>query len=99
MRVSEYYKLDRNQASLDFVDVRIDTDVPLFIDPTSLHLFDSEWGRECVSLIQSYFSLILQLICTDDLRAKKLLSVLGSLTKLDLVFPAINHKVMVWVEI
>ena len=77
VRVSEYYKLDRNQASLDFVDVRIDTDIPLFIDPTSLHLFDSEWGRECVSLIQNYFSLILQLICADDLRAKKLLSVLG----------------------
>lgn len=77
MRVSEYYKLDKNQASLDFVDVRLDTDTPLFVDPTALHLFDSEWGRGCVSMIQNYFSLILQLVRDDDIKAKTLLSALG----------------------
>lgn len=46
MRVSEYYTLGLTQPSLDFVDVRLDTDVPLFIDPTALNLLDTEWGGQ-----------------------------------------------------
>ena len=78
MRVSEYFQLDKNQSELDFVDVQLETDTKLFIDPTALHLFDSEWGRECVSLIQNYFSLVLEYIgnCKDE-EAKQLISVLS----------------------
>lgn len=75
MRISEYYHLDKNQASLDFVDVHLDTDTPLFIDPTALHLLDSEWGNRCVSLIQDYFSLVLQYIKDGEhVKARALLS-------------------------
>jgi hypothetical protein len=64
MRVSEYYKLDRTQPELDFVDVDIIGDVPLFIDPHAIRLLDSDWGEECVFLIQDCF--------------KKVISALGS---------------------
>lgn len=36
MRVSEFYSLGLTQGSLDFVDVDVENDVPLFIDPRAI---------------------------------------------------------------
>ena len=36
MRVSEYFNLGKTQAYLDFVDVPINTDIEVFIDPTEI---------------------------------------------------------------
>lgn len=78
MRVSEYYTLGLTQPSLDFVDVRLDTDVPLFIDPTALNLLDTEWGAKCRGLIHDYFSLVLEHISNGEHdKAKALLAQLG----------------------
>lgn len=78
MRISEYYNLGLEQPFLDFVDVQAETDTPLFIDPTALHLLDTEWGARARSLIQDYFSLILSLIKTGQhAEARKLLSALN----------------------
>jgi hypothetical protein len=78
MRVSEYYTLGITQPSLDFVDVRLDTDVPLFIDPTALNLLDTEWGAKCRSLIHEYFSLVLEHISNGEhSKARNLLAQLG----------------------
>ena len=78
MRVSEYYSLDLEQPSLDFVDVRLDTDVPLFVDPSALYLLDTEWGAECRGLIQSCFSTVVKCMKEGEHnRAKYLLSVLS----------------------
>jgi hypothetical protein len=74
MRVSEYYNLGRTQPSLDFVDVDITGDVKIFIDPPALRLVPSEWGDECVFLIQNFFQTVLQAIKDGrDDYAKKLL--------------------------
>lgn len=78
MRVSAYYSLGLTQPSLDFVDVRLDTDVPLFIDPTALNLLDTEWGARCRGLIHDYFSLVLEHISSGEhAKAKALLAQLG----------------------
>lgn len=78
MKVSDYYELKSKQPSLDFVDVKIDEDTPLFIDPTALSLLDSEWGARCRSLIQDYFSHVLGNIkLGNHSRARQLMSVLG----------------------
>ena len=61
-RVSEIYKLGLGQGSLDFVDVDIFTDTPLFISPRALQTLPSDWGDECVHLVQSFFGEVLQLI-------------------------------------
>jgi len=61
-RVSTVYKLGRTQGSLDFVDVDIATDTPVFISPRALQLLPSDWGNECVHLIQNFFQHILKLI-------------------------------------
>lgn len=62
MRVSEYYKLNRTQAALDFVDVRLDTDIPVFLDPSAIKTLESAWGQELASLLQSFFSCVLNYI-------------------------------------
>jgi len=62
MRVSAYYHLGRTQPTLDFVDVDIRGDARVFIDPRALRLLPSEWGHECVALIQHFFREVLHAI-------------------------------------
>ena len=59
MRVSEFFDLNKTQPYLDFVDVRLDTDIEVFVDPTAIKSLQSSWGQECASLIQNYFEVVL----------------------------------------
>ncbi|MFL6844011.1 MAG: hypothetical protein ACJ8ER_03925 [Allosphingosinicella sp.] len=61
-RVSQFYRLGRTQGGLDFVDVDIANDTPLFLSPRALELLPSDWGDECVSLVQNFFQTVLDLI-------------------------------------
>jgi hypothetical protein len=62
MRFSQHFKLKRTQPYLDFVDIRLDTDVRVFVDPSALRASQSLFGHECSSLIQDYFDLLLKRI-------------------------------------
>ncbi|HDX8437980.1 TPA: hypothetical protein RQN11_003570 [Aeromonas dhakensis] len=78
MRVSEYYKLGKTQPYLDFVDIRLDTDIPVFLDPTSIKALDSTWGNELSSLLQSFFETVLNHIKNGNhTKAQNLLSSLN----------------------
>lgn len=71
MRVSEHFHLDRTQPELDFVDVDIYGDVLAFVDPRALRLLRTDWGQECVFLVQDFFSTVLRAIQenrSDDAR-------------------------------
>jgi hypothetical protein len=75
MRVSEYFSLDRTQPTIDFVDVDIRGDIKLFVDPKGLRLLPSQWGSECVSLIQDFFRTVMRFIRDNrDAAAKVLLA-------------------------
>ena len=75
MRVSEYFDLGRTQPELDFVDVDIYGDVPLFLDPRAIRLLENDWGAACVSLIQDFFTYLLTLIrAGNSVRASRLLA-------------------------
>lgn len=77
MRVSEYFSLGRSQATLDFVDVDVVADTPVFISPKALTLLPSDFGDECVHLVQNFFQTILELIRTgQNDKAESLLRVL-----------------------
>jgi hypothetical protein len=65
-RASEYFDLGMSQPQLDFVDVAIETDTKVYLDPRALTLLDTEWGRECVALIQDYFGCVLSAITTGQ---------------------------------
>lgn len=73
--VSEYFKLGRHQSSLDFVDVDIDGDLRLFIDPHALRKSPGEWEGECCYLIKDFFQTVLKAIQDGrDSTAKRLLA-------------------------
>lgn len=65
-RVSQYFKLDRNQNTLDFVDVPIGNDTAVFLDPSRLRSMQSEWASECNSLLQHFFETLLKRIQNND---------------------------------
>jgi hypothetical protein len=62
MRVSSYYQLGITQPALDFVDVDIEGDDPLFVDPRALRLSEGPWANDCVSLIQTFFDTVVAAI-------------------------------------
>ena len=64
MRLSQHFKLERSQATLDFVDVDTVADTPVFISPKALTISPSEFGDECVHAIQNFFQTVLELIRT-----------------------------------
>ncbi|MEU1090770.1 hypothetical protein ABZ401_28815 [Streptomyces sp. NPDC005892] len=78
MRVSEYYNIDRSQGSLDFVDVDIINDIPVYIDPGSIRHLDDDWGRECLTMLTTFFDSVLDAVRSREMdRAKYLLGNLG----------------------
>lgn len=66
MRVSQYYKLGRTQPYLDFVDVPVNGDIPVFVNPAAIRALPSTWGSDCVSLLQHYFEFLLKRMKAGD---------------------------------
>jgi hypothetical protein len=62
MRFSDQFKLNKSQSELDFVDIPLHTDLPLFIDPYAISMVSDEWFIECNDLIVDYFQLIIDII-------------------------------------
>lgn len=85
--MSEYFNLGRTQPFLDFVDVPLDTDVEVFVDPSAIKSMGSTWGHECASLIQNFFETVLRHIQSgNNLHAQKLLSSLNERNEFHLGF-------------
>jgi hypothetical protein len=77
MRVSELFALGKTQPELDFVDVDVEGDTRVFISPKALTFLPTDWGDECVHLIQDFFKEVVRLIKDgQDDKAQALLSVL-----------------------
>lgn len=78
MRFSEHFNLGLTQPYLDFVDIRLDTDVPVFLEPSAIKSLNSPWGNELASLLQTFFEEVLTLIRSgDNQKAQRLLSSLN----------------------
>lgn len=60
MKFSQYFKLGLVQAELDFVDVELSEDTPLYICPYAIEIRDDEWSQKCGDHIRSFFSEVLQ---------------------------------------
>lgn len=65
-RVSQYYKLGRDQTTLDFVDIPIGNDIPVFLDPSRIRSMETAWAMECNSLLQHFFERLLEHIRADN---------------------------------
>lgn len=55
MKVSKAFGLKRTQAELDFVDVELDEDTPLFVDPFALSIRKDDWSYRCTQHVVSFF--------------------------------------------
>ncbi|MDD5209843.1 MAG: hypothetical protein PHV36_10685 [Elusimicrobiales bacterium] len=61
-KFSEYFKLNKSQAELDFVDVPIKGDIPLFIDPFAIHHREDRLAFDCHNTIVDFFGRVLRSI-------------------------------------
>lgn len=59
IRFSEYFNLDKFQGELDFVNIFINNDIPLFLDPYVFKIRTDEWSVECNNLIVDFLILLL----------------------------------------
>ena len=74
---SEVFGLGKSQFELDFVDVPIDGDILLFVDPFGISQRVDPWSQQCNRAIVSFFQRVVDAIITHDLElARQLLSYL-----------------------
>src|SRR4051812_19347086 len=59
MRFTEHFKIGLSQPEVDFVDIDLESDIPLFIDPYSISVREDEWSTQCREQIISFFQTII----------------------------------------
>ncbi len=62
MKISEIFNLGKTQYELDFVDVDISGDLPLFIDPYFLAQRNDAWSIDASRSIRSFFQYLVTLL-------------------------------------
>ena len=63
---SQHFGLRETQAELDFVNVPLDGDIPLFLDPFALSRRTDRFSQDCHRAITAYFQALI-----DAIRAKR----------------------------
>lgn len=76
-RFSTAFSLTNSQANIDFVDIDLSTDTPLYLDPYAIQIRDDEWSTKCGDNIRSFFNELL-----DSLRLENLDHVMHLLSNL-----------------
>lgn len=67
MKISEIFKLNKTQYELDFIDIDINNEIPLFLDANIFSLKDDVWSQKCFSIISDFFRKVNELIALGDL--------------------------------
>jgi hypothetical protein len=74
-RFSTFFELSNAEASVDFVDIDLSKDMPLYVDPYAIQIRHDEWSERCGDHIRSFFNELLDVLRADDTtRATHLLS-------------------------
>lgn len=73
MKISQIFELQKSQAELDFIDIDVNKDTPLFLDPFFLSQRTDKWSIEANRTIRSYFQKVIELIREDNLNDARLL--------------------------
>jgi hypothetical protein len=75
MRFSKAFSLSKSQAELDFVDIDLEGDTPLYVDPFALSIRKDAWSMRCTQHIVSFFQTAIDAIhAGDHERAKAVLT-------------------------
>lgn len=84
MRITEKYNINKTQSEIEFVDIDLDNDLEVFIDPYIFTKLDGQFARKCNNLIIEFFYEIIRLIrVNDEVSARYMLN--------DLKEPAETH--------
>jgi hypothetical protein len=73
MKISRIYNLGKTQAELDFVDIDVDGDTALFIDPFFLNKRNDNWSISATQTVRNFFQTLIDLIRDNQISAAKLL--------------------------
>ena len=71
MTISKFFNLKKTQYELDFIDIEINNDLPLFIDPYYLGMCNYSWAINANRTLENYFSLLLKYLKSKDLESAK----------------------------
>lgn len=82
LKISEKLGLNKTQFELDFVDIDIEKDLPLFIDSNLIRKYDCEFNAKLSTTMDSFFSYLLNCLSNNlDEKAKYLCSHLGEINE------------------
>ena len=62
MMICEIFDLQKSQYELDFVDIDVDRDISLFLDPYFISKMEFPFAEEAYKIIKNYFDYLLALL-------------------------------------
>jgi hypothetical protein len=65
-KFSAVFGLPITQGALDFVDIDLSTDIPLFVDPYAIQIRQDDWSEACGNQIRSFFNALLDALRASD---------------------------------
>lgn len=65
-KISEYFGLGKGQIEIDFIDIPIHGDIPLYIDPFALHHRVDRWSIDVHNTIVDYFQTVIDAIRDNE---------------------------------
>lgn len=65
-RVTTYFNLGSSQSGVDFVDVDVDGDVPVYLDPAAIRAQSGDWADAAVESLQTFFKALIDAIRAGD---------------------------------
>jgi len=75
MKIANHFRLAKTQAELDFVNIDVRHDTPVFVDPYAIEIRNDEWSALCGDHLRSFFSSVLEALRTNhESRALQLVS-------------------------
>ena len=93
IRFSDHFGLGKAQPGLDFVDIPVNGDIQLFVDPYAFTLENDPWFVDSNNLIIDYFSLLIEAIRAGNLdQANRLLTNLHEPRETHLGFSALGSS-------
>lgn len=67
LNFTDFFRIDAEDghAKLDFIDIDVENDTELFLEPTLIEALDGEWYKECSNLIDNFLIIYLQNIVME----------------------------------
>jgi hypothetical protein len=73
-RLAAHFGISLSQPELDFVDIPMDGDLSVYVDPFGISLCDDDMSRECNDALVEFFQTVISAIRNgDDVRAERMI--------------------------